>query len=111
MEGNPEKYEGVYLNRFLSSAYTPGSIFKLVTAAAALENIPDIENKHYLCEGRIAIGPDSITCLKAMAASHCRSAGRILQHLFAGTALELERKPCKNMRKLAGLTTAWKWTA
>ena len=30
-----DKYEGVYLNRFLSSAYTPGSTFKLVTLAAA----------------------------------------------------------------------------
>ena len=28
-------YEGVYLNRFFDAAYTPGSIFKLVTAAAA----------------------------------------------------------------------------
>ena len=27
------RYEGVYLNRFLSTAYPPGSVFKLVTAA------------------------------------------------------------------------------
>ena len=33
-------YEGVYVNRFFDAAYTPGSIFKLVTAAAALETIP-----------------------------------------------------------------------
>lgn len=26
-----EKYEGAYLNRFLSSTFTPGSVFKTVT--------------------------------------------------------------------------------
>ena len=34
VEGNPETYEGVYVNRFLHATYTPGSVFKLVTAAA-----------------------------------------------------------------------------
>ena len=29
-------YEGVYLNRLLSGLYTPGSVFKVVTTAAAL---------------------------------------------------------------------------
>ena len=35
VEGNPETYEGVYVNRFPHATYTPGSVFKLVTAAAA----------------------------------------------------------------------------
>ena len=39
------KYEGVYLNKALSSCYTPGSIFKLVTTACALENLPDLAQK------------------------------------------------------------------
>ena len=30
------EYEGVYINRFLSSQYTPGSIFKIVTLTAAI---------------------------------------------------------------------------
>ena len=33
------QYDGVYLNRFLSSAFTPGSVFKVVTAAAALKKL------------------------------------------------------------------------
>ena len=33
------KYEAIYLNRFLSGVFTPGSTFKIVTAISALENI------------------------------------------------------------------------
>ena len=38
-------FEGLYVNRFVHSAYTPGSIFKIVTLAAALENDSAILNK------------------------------------------------------------------
>ena len=51
VESDTEKYKGVFLNRLLSAAYTPGSVFKLVTAAAAIENIEDIEHKVYQCDG------------------------------------------------------------
>lgn len=57
--------EGAYLNKFLSSTYTPGSIFKLVTLTAAIENIPDLENWTYTCEGSSEIGGDTITCTEA----------------------------------------------
>lgn len=58
-----EEYNGAYMNRFLSSSYTPGSTFKLVTMAAAIENIPDFLDKEYLCEGECEIGGDTVTCL------------------------------------------------
>ena len=32
-----DRYKGAYLNRFLSSTFTPGSVYKTVTLAAALE--------------------------------------------------------------------------
>ena len=35
-----ERYNGAYLNRFLSTASVPGSVYKTVTLAAALEEIP-----------------------------------------------------------------------
>lgn len=57
-----EEYEGVYINRFLSSAYTPGSTFKLVTATAAIENISRLTKRTFTCEGSVTIGDDVITC-------------------------------------------------
>ncbi|MBE6989284.1 MAG: penicillin-binding protein [Ruminococcaceae bacterium] len=56
------RYEGVYLNRFLSSVFVPGSVFKVVTTAAALENIPDIMSRRFTCTGSTEIGGDIVTC-------------------------------------------------
>ena len=55
-------YEGVYLNRFLQSAYVPGSIFKVVTTAAALETVPDILEHTFTCTGSYAYGTEKVTC-------------------------------------------------
>lgn len=55
-------YEGMFLNRFVQSKYTPGSIFKIVTLAAALESIPDILEQKFTCTGSYQIGADTITC-------------------------------------------------
>lgn len=55
-------YEGLYVNRFVQSAYTPGSIFKIVTLAAALENDPEILNKSFVCKGSMQVGVDEIIC-------------------------------------------------
>lgn len=62
IEDGDEEYSGVYLNRFLSGLYTPGSIFKVVTTAAALENLYDIQQRTFTCTGRVEIGGDVITC-------------------------------------------------
>lgn len=50
------KYEGIYMNRCLSSSYIPGCTFKIVTAAAALENIKDINEQTFYCSGYIKRG-------------------------------------------------------
>lgn len=61
IEGNPA-YEGVYVNRFLQSTYTPGSIFKLVTTVAAIEQLPDWDSRTWTCEGSCKIGNDTVYC-------------------------------------------------
>lgn len=55
-------YDGVYLNRFLQAVYTPGSIFKLVTAAAAMETIPDIQDQTFVCKGTLEAGGGTVSC-------------------------------------------------
>lgn len=56
-------YEGMYLNRFTQSVYIPGSIFKIVTLAAALDSIPDIREQTFVCQGSYQMGKnDEITC-------------------------------------------------
>ena len=57
-----DKYEGIYMNRFFSGLYTPGSTFKVITAASAIENIPDIYSRTFECEGKILIGEGYVIC-------------------------------------------------
>ena len=58
-------YDGVYLNRFIQSAYIPGSIFKVVTTAAALDSVKDILDRTFTCDGVYEYGIDRVTCQKA----------------------------------------------
>lgn len=57
-----EPPDGAYLNRCLSSCFTPGSIFKLVTAAAAIETVPDMDSRSFWCEGDTEIAGVKINC-------------------------------------------------
>lgn len=54
--------DGAYINRCLNAAFTPGSVFKLITAAAAIENISDIYDRTFYCEGEYEIAGVPITC-------------------------------------------------
>lgn len=59
-----DAYKGAYLDNTLSGSFTPGSIFKVVTAAAAMEKWPDSwSERTYECTGSTEIGGDTIDCL------------------------------------------------
>lgn len=55
---------GTYMNKLISATITPGSIFKLVTTAAAIENLDDLDTWSYKCTGSMSLGDDKITCPK-----------------------------------------------
>ena len=51
-----------YLNRCLQGLYTPGSVFKIVTLAAALEHDPNVLGQTFVCSGEWAYEGGSIVC-------------------------------------------------
>ncbi|MCR5090600.1 MAG: penicillin-binding protein [Oscillospiraceae bacterium] len=62
IDNDPVAAEGAYINRLLSASFVPGSIFKLVTAAAAIECVPGIWEKSFFCEGEAEVAGVKITC-------------------------------------------------
>ena len=84
------KYDGVYLNNVLSSSYTPGSIFKIVTLACAIDNIPDLESRTFQCNGSITVNGNKITCLAKHGTLNAKEGlAKSCNIVFAQLAMEL----------------------
>lgn len=110
LESN-EKYEGVYINRFLTGLYTPGSTFKVVTSVCALENMgSDVLGREWTCEKVYdvdGIEEDEIICnarhgtidFEAALAKSCNSA-------FGQLAIELGPEKLAATAERLGLTSA-----
>ena len=56
------EYEGVFVNRFLSASYAPGSTFKIITAAAAIDTFSDAYDRTYTCHGGCMIDGEEVKC-------------------------------------------------
>lgn len=85
-----EKYNGVFLDNTLSSTFTPGSVFKIITAAAAVENLPDWQTRTYTCERTYAIGNSSVVCMEHHGNINLEQAfGHSCNVYFARLALDL----------------------
>lgn len=61
-ENENGNYDGLYINRLIDGMYTPGSTFKIITTASAVENIADISSFTYKCTGDDVVGGVKITC-------------------------------------------------
>lgn len=112
---NNEAYDGLYWNRVTRSTYTPGSIFKVLTTAAALETIDDIQEQTFACTGKVEYGPDAVTCekkhgkvdLKKALAKSCNCAfAQIAQQLGKETLEQYAEKfGVMDSLKFDGITT------
>ena len=103
-----ERYKGAYLNRFLSAAITPGSVYKTVTLAAALEQLPDIDSRTWECGGSVDIGGETITCSGVHGVQHIGDAfANSCNVAFAQIAEELGAETLKKYTEKAGLTTSY----
>lgn len=111
-----DELEGMYLNRFTQSVYIPGSIFKVVTLAAALETMPEVMDMKFDCNGTYEIGSDKITCeyahydqdLKMAFRNSCNCAFAQIAQKLGGDTLETYAKQfgvVGNIR-FDGITTA-----
>lgn len=103
-----EAYSGAYINRLLSGMYTPGSTFKIVTAICAIENIPDINSREFMCKGEYDPGEGTpIECnayhgeinFEEALAKSCNSA-------FAQIAIELGPEKLAKTAADLGLTSS-----
>jgi peptidoglycan glycosyltransferase len=107
-EDNEDEYEGVYLDNVLSSTYTPGSIFKIVTTAAALENLSDVESRTWYCSGREEIGGSDITCVSAHGTVNLEQAfGHSCNIVFAELAVEIGEDKMTETAKKLGINSSF----
>ena len=62
VNGEAPVADTAFINRCLSASFPPGSVFKLVTTAPAIESVPDLFSRSFLCEGEYTIGSVTIHC-------------------------------------------------
>lgn len=101
---NNDDYEGVYINRLYGGLYTPGSIFKIVTAMSAIENIDDIFNRTFTCNGEYSFGDGKIICNDVHGKVTFKQAlNQSCNVAFAQLAVELGADKMNEAFKAAGL--------
>ena len=101
--------DGVYVNRFISGVYAPGSVFKLVTTLSALENINKVDSLRFSCNHGVTIMDEWLSCMGNHGETNI---GNALTHscnaFFAQTALKLGRNKLTKTAEDVGFNKALK---
>lgn len=102
------KYEGAYVNRLLSGSFVPGSVFKLVTLTAAIEQLPDLFERTFTCTGSTLVGGEVVNCPSAHGEMDIyQGLSNSCNGIFAQLAVELGADTMAAYTEKAGLTSAY----
>lgn len=101
-------YDGVYLNRAINVTYPPGSVFKVVTLTAAVEEIPDLFDQTFTCNGSVMVNGNRVVCsgthgtqdIRAAFANSCNCA-------FAELSLQLGAETLRDYAETFGITESF----
>lgn len=104
-----EPEDGVYINRFTSATFVPGSIFKLVTAAAAIENLDDAYTWEINCTGSVSYGGEyAVTDVSAHGTVDLKKALEVSCNCYFGQLAEkLGPDLLEKYTEKAGLMTSY----
>ena len=107
-EDNESDYDGVYLDNVMSSNYAPGSIFKIITSAAAMEHIPDLYSRTWNCTGKKQIGDDEVICTETHGEIDYQTAmSRSCNIAFAEMAVEIGEEAMTKTANQAGINRSF----
>lgn len=105
---NSDQYKGAYLNKFLSSSFTPGSTFKIITSACAIENIPDIYSRTFTCDGEYEVGGTAVICNSSHGTINFEQAlNKSCNSAFAEIAIELGKTKLEKTARDMGFNTSF----
>ncbi len=92
-----EKYDGAYINRAISSSFTPGSIFKIFTTAAGLDLIGDVERRTFNCNKVKIVDGEKVTCMSKHGDIDLKNAlSKSCDIVFSDIAIELGKVKMKS---------------
>ena len=103
-----DAYTGAYINRFFSSTFAPGSVFKTLTLQAALSELPDAATRLYECTGSAKVGDNTVTCPKAHGKQTLQEAyANSCNCTFAALAAEISGDKMASYVEKTGLTSSY----
>ena len=104
-----EVQDGTYINHFTGATFAPGSTFKLVTAAAAIENLDDAYDYEIYCDSFVDYGNDDmVTDVEAHGTVNLERALEVSCNCYFGKLSEkLGKKLLRQYTRKAGLRTSY----